>query len=88
MERIELNTAFVLNASTGFKSKSTQMLCSHHCTTEQLDHALKSFYIASVSYIVSTEATEQRVVSDCERECRSMKNKHPKIRMYSYYPAN
>jgi len=23
MERIELNTAFVLNASTGFKSKST-----------------------------------------------------------------
>lgn len=31
-----------------------------------------------IRFIVSTEATEQRVVSDCERECGSMKNKHAK----------
>lgn len=78
MEHIELNNACVLKASTGFTSKSTQMLCSHHCRTAQLDHALKSFHIASVSYIVPTEATEQRGVNDGERECGSIKNKHAK----------
>lgn len=78
MDHIELNNACVLKPVQGLTSKSTQMLCSHHCRTAQLDHALKSFHAASVSYIVPTEATEQRGVNDGERECGSIKNKHAK----------
>lgn len=41
MKHTELNTACVLNANTGFTSKSTQMLCSHHCivSTEAIEQS-------------------------------------------------